>query len=946
MELDKQNEEENVEVNENDISLSKEKLFEKYNTSGNGLSTYSVRERLDKFGKNVLREKKPKPKILKFLSQFNDVLIIVLLFACVFSIVVGCIENDVSKFFECGIIFIVVLINAVIGYVQELKSEKSMQALKEMTKPYAKVIRQGITKKIKTEDLVIGDIVILEAGDIVPADMRIIESASLKVEESALTGESVPVEKNENLIKCEQSTIVPLGDQSNMLFMGSTVTYGRARAIVVATGMKTQMGLIAKTLDEVKEDDTPLTKKIKKTNIYITILVVAVSLALLVVNIIQGGWSNFVSAFTMAIAIAVCAIPEGLPACMTLTMALGIGRMSKKRAIVKKLASVETLGSTEIICSDKTGTLTLNKMTVKEIFTFDENYKKLDKYIKNEQTDVILAKKDEISEENFEISKNITEAIDIVEGNKNLTMLLNCMLLCNDTKVQFEGESFSLVTIGDPTETALVHYGYKLGINKEKLDGNMPRVAELPFDSDRKLMSTFHECDGKYYMYTKGAIDNLLLRCTKILVDGKVKKLTKSDIISINDKNIELGNRALRVLAYAYKEIDKIPKTPKNDLESDLVFIGLSGMIDPPREEVYSAIKTCKQAGITTIMITGDHKNTAFAIAKDLKIATSEKEVITGAELSAMNDAEFMQAVDVYRVYARVNPEHKVKIVKALQSKGKIVAMTGDGVNDAPSIKQADIGVGMGITGTDVTKNVADIVLTDDNFATIVGAVEEGRKIYANILKIVQFLFGTSLAELILLTVMNFVTGNEFFNAPLLLWLNFVSDTFVALALGLEGAEDDIMKQKPNKNRGSLFSGRVGFNIIFATFFILVIVLGIYFFGIYVLELSHVSAVTMSYLTLAFVELFHAINLKSDHRSIFNPKLHKNKWFTIGFLGSVIFASIIVAIPVLSIQNAFGICSLSWQNWLICLAFAILIIPIMEIEKFFIRLYDKKNKKS
>ncbi len=915
-----------------------EQSFEELQTSAVGLSSVEAKNRLEKNGKNQLAEKKKKSAFIKFLEQFKEILIIVLIISAVISIVIGAVEYSANEFIDAGIIFIVVMFNAVIGFLQERKSEKAMDALKNMTKPYCTVIRNNKISKIKSEDLVVGDIVVLEAGDIVPADLRLFESNSLKIEESALTGESVPVEKDALSVLGENSV---LGDRINMAFMSSTVTYGRGKGIVVATGMDTEMGKIASALSEMEDTTTPLTKRLKSTSIILTIVVLVVCVVVFAVELSVGSggkdiWERIFSAFSMATAIAVCAIPEGLPACNTVTLSIGVKRMSEKRAIVKTLPAVETLGSTEVICSDKTGTLTLNKMTVQKVFYFGNNCEDLNK-MKFENVAggnavdsiVTLDKLEEIHEDKF-------------KNDKNLAELMRCMLLCNDTKVRIENDK--LESIGDPTEIALVHYGYKFGYNKENLEGKFKRLAEIPFDSDRKLMTTFNNVDGKNYVYTKGAIDNIIQRCNRILDNGKIRKLTEKDKEDILNKNTEFASYALRCLGFAYKTVEKIGKPTSENTENELIFLGIVGMIDPPREEVKDAIKTCKQAGITTIMITGDHKDTAFAIAKELGICTSAERVITGKELDAISDEEFVKAVNNYQVYARVSPEHKVRIVKALKTNNKIVAMTGDGVNDAPSIKAADIGVGMGITGTDVTKEAADMILTDDNFTTIVGAVQEGRRIYGTIMKILVFLLGTSIAELFFMsTILIVFRDSNFFTPALILWINFVSDTFVGLALGFEKAEKDVMKHKPIKNTGSLFKGDAGLNIFCSGLFVAVATLSLYAVCRYALHLNHLEYTTICFLFVCISELLHCFNLKSQTNSIIKSNPFDNKFLNLAFLASALLTILVVVLPIAPIQNAMGITQINWWQWLMTLGCAFLIIPFMEIVKFFIRIYHKRR---
>lgn len=913
------------------FSKSAEETMNQLQTDSLGISYVEAKSRLERDGKNVLTTKKKRPAILNFLAQFKDVLIAVLIVACIVSVVIGVVEKSVNEFIDAGIILFVVLFNAIIGFLQERKSQKAMEALKNMTKPYCKVLRNKRSCRIKTEELVVGDIVVLEAGDIVPADLRLIETSSLKIEESALTGESFAVEKDCNVV-LKVDTV--LGDRVNMAFMGSVVTYGRGVGVVVATGMKTEMGKIASALSEMENTETPLTKRIKKTSIIITMIVLMVCLAVFIIQICTGG--NWFSSFSMAIAIAVCAIPEGLPACNTVTLSMGVKRMSEKRAIVKTLPAVETLGSTEVICSDKTGTLTLNKMTVKKIFFVGESCDEIN-CMKTENIATGTAVESVVTLD--EIEKN-----NKFMSDRNFVELVRCMLLCNDTKVRFENEK--LESIGDPTEIALVHYGYRMGFNKENLEGSFARINEIPFDSDRKLMSTFHKIDEKFVVYTKGAVDNIVARCNRILDGGKIRKITSADKESILQKNFEFASGALRNLAFAFKTVEKVGRPNSENTENDLCFLGLVGMIDPPREEVKDAIKTCKQAGIATIMITGDHKDTAFAIAKELGICTNEKNVITGKELDEISDEQFCKVVANFQVYARVSPQHKVKIVKALKANNKIVAMTGDGVNDAPSIKAADIGVGMGITGTDVTKEAADMILTDDNFATIVGAVKEGRRIYDTILKILMFLLGTSLAELFILTIVTIAFRDQhFFTPALILWINFVSDTFVGLALGFEKAEKNIMKRKPIKNSGSLFKGDVGINIFSSAIFVSILTLILYGVLTFVYNLSSEEVTTVCFLTLVFVELFHAYNLKSQKNSVFASNPFDNKWLNLAFVASALLTIAIVLLPLGPIDKTMGLTSLVWWQWILGIGSAILIVPYFELIKWILRMQQKRKNK-
>lgn len=904
-----------------------EKIFELSGSSPNGLSYPEAKKRLEENGKNAFTEAKKPTLFSKFIAQFKDVLIVVLLVSAVISFVMTCIEQTWGDLFDVFFILVVVIINAIIGVVQENKSDKALDELKNMTKPFSTVIRNGKVTKIKSEDVVVGDVVVLEAGDIVCADLRLFEVASLKIEESALTGESLAIEKNVETIENDG---VALGDCSNMAFMGSVVTYGRGKGIVVATGMNTEMGKIASALQDQKVEPTPLTKRMKKTNIIITIAILIFAVIIFVLDLFVRN-ASFVSAFMLAVCVAVSAIPEGLPACLTITMANGMKKMSKQNAIVKRLPAVETLGSTQVICSDKTGTLTLNRMTIKKVFTFDSSCEQINNLeTKNNPLDIknnlVLTSKDE---------ENASDAYKMLKENRNMFELMRCMLLCNDVQSKFEEDN--ILSIGDPTEVALVRYGYSFGFSKEFIEGQYQRIGEIPFDSERKLMSTINVVNDENIVFTKGAIDNILARSSRILDNGKIRRITEKDKELILSQNFAFADEALRVLGFAYRKADNVRKYTTENTENDLIFIGLVGMIDPPRDEVKDAIRTCKNAGITTIMITGDHKDTAFAIARELEIATSKEQVITGKELDVLTDEEFARIVENYRVYARVNPEHKVKIVKVLQSKNKIVAMTGDGVNDAPSIKAADIGVGMGITGTDVTKNAADLILTDDNFATIVGAVKEGRRIYSNILKIFQFFVGTNIAEALLVLVFNCILGWTFWTPALILWINVVADSFVGLALGFEESEKGIMLEKPKRTNASFFSGESGKMLFYTSFIVMGLVVGVMMIGKYALGLDDISIVTMSFVTLCIAELFHSYDLKSDTESVFTKNVFKNKTLNWAFLVSLILSTMIVLIPWPFMQNAFGVCSLSPLCWLVCIAMSFLIIPFTELYKVCLR---------
>ena len=737
-----------------------------------GLTTEEVNTRKEKYGLNELAKKKKKSTFVKFLEQFKDFMIIVLIISAVISGIVGVKQEGLSGMTDTIIILVVIIANAIIGVLQENKAEKSLEALQKLSSHVAKVMRNGKLLTIPSRELVPGDAVILETGDYVPADLRIIEAVNLKAQESALTGESVPVEKMAARIEDEK---VGIGDRINMLFASSLITYGRGKAIVVETGMNTEVGKIANIINSAEEGETPLQAKLNKLGKTLGIVALIICFVIFGIGLLYG--KDVIEMFLTAVSLAVAAIPEGLPAVSTIVLAIGVQRMVKKNAIVKKLPAVETLGSATVICSDKTGTLTQNKMTVEKIYYNDKVFK-----VKDFKRDLC---------------------------DEDLNKLIYASMLCNDTKIT---ESDKLA--GDPTETALVDLGFKLDY-EGTLYGQYPRVQEIPFDSDRKLMTTVNESNGKYIVYTKGGVDELLARCTKYIINGKIKNDLKEFKERIKEVNNEMASSALRVLAMAYKELDHKPTNEEmNSMESDLIYIGMVGMIDPPRLEVKDAVAKCKKAGIKTVMITGDHKVTAIAIAKTLGILENEDEAITGLELEEMSQEELEKNVRKYSVYARVSPEHKVRIVKAWQANGEIVAMTGDGVNDAPSLKIADIGCAMGVVGTDVAKEAADVILTDDNFATVVSAVEEGRRIYDNILKAIQFLLSSNIGEIVTLFVAILITPwlSSKFGIDInliqtllpihLLWINLVTDSLPALALAVDPAEADVMERKPLKHKG------------------------------------------------------------------------------------------------------------------------------------------------
>lgn len=882
-------------------NVSIDECLERLESRSEGLTNTSAKRRLEENGKNILKQKKQRSVLSRILDQLKNVLILLLIFACVASVVVAVLEHDAGELVNAGMILLIIILNTTIGVVQEVKAEKALNGLKDLTKPYAKVRRNGEVVKIKSENIVVGDIVVLEAGDFVPADIRFLSTASIKINDSTLTGESIPSERTAMIVEGKN---LPLGDRTNMAYMGSTVAYGHGEGVVVATGMDTELGKIANILHEEKDDETPLTKRLNKTIRILSYVIIVIASVVFISDLLMG--KTISESFMVAIALAVCIVPEGMLTCLTLTMALGVQRMSKQKAIVRSLPAVETLGSTQVICSDKTGTLTLNKMEVSAIYTnCDDN--------------------------------NLNDS-------KNYHQLINCMLLCNDTttKMNDEGE---LTMLGDPTETALVYYAYKNGFNKDTLNGAYPRLNEIPFDSERKLMTTLNNVDDENVCYVKGAVDNILSRCTYILDNGEVRIMTDDDKDKVLEQNFIMGDNALRILAFAYKDYDHDPYVLRSEYaETNLTFIGLAGMIDPPRPEVKEAIATCKTAGIKVVMITGDHKDTAFAIARELGIATDKKQVLTGKDLNNMKDEELQKCLDDVCVFARVNPEHKVRIVKALKALDNIVAMTGDGVNDAPSIKTADIGIGMGITGTDVTKDVSQVILTDDNFSTIVSAVKEGRKIYDNVLKCIEYLMSTGIAELIMLFTVIVVLRREFFNPALILWLNFISDTISALALGVEKGDKNIMKRKPNKHEKHLFSGFVGFNMLTYGLVQAFLVLMVYFISYDVMGLDTTKVITLCFVTLTMIEAFQSYNMKDERRSLFASNPFDNAFLNWGFVYSFVLCVLVVAVPIPFLQNALNITTLTLNEWLICIGVGFLTIPIAEIIKLCVKWSKPKQK--
>lgn len=799
--------------------------------------------------------------------------------------------NSGEGYTDAIIIFVVVMLNAILGVVQESKAEAAIEALKSMSLPYIKVRRNNKIESIKNEDIVVGDIVLLEAGDFVPADMRIIENASLRVEEATLTGESLPIEKQIEKILSDE---VILAERKNMVYSGSSVVYGRCEGIVVGTGMNTELGKIAAALNMEKDSLTPLQIKISEISKVLSIIVIIIAVLMFVVGFIQG--DNLLSVFMMAVSLAVAAIPEGLPAVITITLAIGVQKMAKKNAIIRKLSSVEALGATQVICSDKTGTLTQNKMTVTNISIDDKdiNVKETDSY-------------------------NI--------DNVTLDIFAKALMLCNDSK--FGEESGSKVLLGDPTETALVSYAMKLNYDKEALDKEYKRVTEVPFDSERKMMSTINQFKDGYRILAKGATESILDRCNKILVSGAEIDLTEGKKKEILESNSSLAKNALRVLAFAYRKTGSLPqKIDSLNVERDLVFIGLIGMIDPPRPEAKLAVERCFSAGMIPVMITGDNKETAIAIATELGILKTVNQAITGEELDKISDEEFKKKVFEYRVYARVSPENKVRIVKAWKQNGKIVAMTGDGVNDAPALKAADIGVGMGITGTEVSKSVSSMILTDDNFATIVSAVKEGRRIYNNIQNVIVYLLSSNLAEVLIVFIATLF--NMHILLPIqLLWINLISDTLPAITIGLEKAELNIMKQKPRKSDNNFFTPFLSLRILIPGILKTTGIISMFFLTNSVWGID--VAMTMTFLSLAITETLYALSCKSDRKSIFSKSLFSNKFLLFGVVGTIILQYTIALIP--ELRTIFSMVELNLTQHIIIIVLSLTIVTICEITK-------------
>ncbi len=897
------------------------KVFAEVKSSENGLTTAEAEKRLEQNGKNKLKEAEKESLFKKFIGSLADPMIIMLLVAAAIQAVVAVLEAggkpSVKDFADVLVILVVVIINTIMSLVQESKAEAAMDALMQMTAATSKVLRDGKIVTLKSEDITVGDIVVFEAGDAVPADCRILESHSMKVEEAALTGESVPVTKMIDVLMLkDNSKDVALGDRKNMLYSGSTIVYGRGKAVVTAIGMDTEMGKIADALNAAENEQTPLQKKMTELSHFLTKLVIGISVLVFVVGVVEDivlngfTWEELgntaLDSFIAAIALAVAAIPEGLPAVVTIILSIGVTAMSKRQALIRKLTAVETLGCTQIICSDKTGTLTQNKMTVVDHFGDDEK------------------------------------------------LLATGMALCCDAEIDAEGK-----VTGEPTEAALVAYAYSLGMSKNDLLKTAPRIGEAPFDSGRKMMSTVHNVNGEFIQYTKGAPDEILKKCNSALVNGQLVPMTDELIKKIAADNKRMADKALRVLACSYKKYDSAPADfAPEALENDLIFIGLTGMIDPVRPEVKAAIEECRLAGVRPVMITGDHKDTAVAIGKELGIITDASQAIMGAELDKFSDEELKEEVLKYSVYARVQPEHKTRIVKAWKARGMVTAMTGDGVNDAPSIKSADIGIGMGITGTDVTKGVSDMVLADDNFATIVNAVEEGRKIYDNVLKVLQFQLSTNLSEVIIMFVAS-ILHFTILSPVHLLWINMVTDSLPGLALGMEKAEGNVMRRKPRSSTAGVFSGGMGVDMIWQGIYLAVIEIAAYVIGYWLEPVggqAHslagffageecVNAMAMAFLTVNFAEMMCAVNMRSRSQSLFGKDLiaRPNWWL----LGAAVVTTLLTlaAIYIPGLCTVFGIepGTFSTEELLISFGLALSTIPVFEFGKIFRRMSDKKH---
>ena len=890
---------------EREYGLSQDAVLAELQTTETGLTTAQAEERLQKYGPNKLKEAEKPSLLQRFLSQLKDPMLIILMIAAAVSALTGMLSGE-NEWAEVIIILAVVLLNAILGVVQESKAEAAIEALQTMTAATCKVLRDGKVVQLHSDELVPGDVVILEAGDAVPADGRIIECASLKIEEAALTGESVPVNKMIDALNLSGGqSEVPLGDRKNMCYMGSTVVYGRGKAVITRTGMDTEMGKIAGALAAAADEETPLQRKLDQLGKTLSWIVLGICVFIFGFNLLRNGdfsAKTILDTFMVAVSLAVAAIPEGLATVVTVVLSIGVTNMSKRNAVIRKLTAVETLGCTQVICSDKTGTLTQNKMTV-------------------------------------------------VESYGEEALVATAMALCSDAALNENDQAE-----GEPTECALVNFACKLGLKKQDLEAKTPRVDEAPFDSGRKMMSTVHALETGFVQYTKGGPDVVLARCNYYWENGEAKPMTEEKRREIMTANKTMADKALRVLAVAKRDWNEKPadNTPEF-LEQDLVFLGLTGMIDPVRPEVKAAIEECRTAGIRPVMITGDHKDTAVAIAKELGIITDASEAITGAELDQISDDEICEFVKKYGVYARVQPEHKTRIVTAWKLNGYITAMTGDGVNDAPSIKSADIGVGMGITGTDVTKNVADMVLADDNFATIVAAAGEGRRIYDNIRKAIQFLLASNMSEVLGVFTASLI-GFVLLNPVHLLFINLVTDCFPALALGMEKAEPDTMRRPPRNSKDGIFAGGLGFDVIYQGLLVTVITIAAYLIGSYmefspafgkgwfahlidtnVMESGH--GMTMAFLAMSMCEIFHSFNMRSQRKSVFSLK-GQNMILWAAMLGSLLLTTLVIEVPFLA--DAFGFTTIGWLEYGIAMGLAVMVIPIVEFVKLLQRAFSHK----
>ena len=881
---------------------SKEEVLKEVESSPEGLTTQQANERVEKYGKNKLEEPPKKTFIQKFFSSLVDPMIIMLLVAATISTFTTIYQNVVNNanesYADLFIILFVVVVNTILSVIQEDKAEEAIGALKEMTAATSKVLRDGKQVIVKSEDLTIGDVLVFEAGDAIPADCRILESYSMKVEEAALTGESVPVNKLVDVLMLKDNSLdIPLGDRRNMLYSGSTIAYGRGKAVVVAIGMDTEMGKIASALSQQEDEKTPLQKKMSELSVTLTKIVIAVCVIVFVFGVARdlifsnNGdiFGTVLNTFIIAVALAVAAIPEGLPAVVTVILSIGVTAMSKRNALIRKLTAVETLGCTQIICSDKTGTLTQNKMTVVDTFTNDVH------------------------------------------------LLATGMALCSDAKIDPEKKQ----AVGEPTEAALVNFAYKHDLPSYTLIEQQPRVGEAPFDSMRKMMSTVHKYKEGYIQYTKGANEIVLSHCDYYLDENhQVVKLTEEVKTEITHKAKEYADRALRVLGLGYRLYEEKPANfDSENLENELIYVGFTGMIDPCRDEVYDAIKECESAGIRPVMITGDHIDTAVAIGKDLGIITDASQAMLGSQLDSLTDEQLKEVVQKTSVFARVQPEHKTRIVRAFKDLGNVVAMTGDGVNDAPSIKAADIGVGMGITGTDVTKSVADMVLADDNFATIVNAVEEGRKINDNVRKVLQFQISSNMTE-VLVVFISSIFALEVLSPTHLLWINMVTDSLPGLALGMEKAEEGVMKRKPRPSNESVFSNGAGLDIVLQGIYMSTIILTSFFIG-YKMD-GHLNGMTMAFLTINLAELFHAISMRTQRGSLI--KLKTFNWWLFGAL-TLTFLLNIALIYVPAFEVLFDFAPINFTEFMIALALAFSVLPVLEVYKFVMRTIDKKKNK-